>query len=456
MSNKNKINFKDLCDIYKKEALETLIKNIQIDSVYDPKTISKNAPYGKGVQKCFEFLKDLALKDGFEIDECDHRCLEIRYGDGDKIIGVYAHQDVVPVNGKWDYPPFGGEVHDDKVYGRGTSDDKGPGIASYYALKALKDNNLIKGYQVRLVFGGDEERGSSCLAYYFKQLKKPSPTYGFTPDGEFPLIYGEKGICNYTIKGKYPYKDIIEIDAGTVSNSVIDKAVATVKDIEKVKAVLSKYVDVKYEIEGDKITIIGKPAHGSTPELGINAGIILLKILGEAFNEQTLSMLAHQYETTDGKNLNARFESENLGVTTYNVGIIKYKNGEFKMVVNFRYPETVDSKIVINKIQQNSPFPIYIDADLPYLFYDPKTTKFIQVLAKVYEEESGDKVNKMMTIGGGTYAKEAKNTIAFGSHFPGKEDRIHSANEKIDLEDFYNSISIYARAIYELGNLNED
>ena len=58
-----------------------------------------------------------------------------------------------------------------------------------------------------------------------------------------------------------------------------------------------------------------------------------------------------------------------------------------------------------------------------------------------------------MTIGGGTYAKEAKNTVAFGSHFMDKVDHIHEPNEKIDLEDLFNSMPIYAHAIYALGNL---
>ena len=86
------------------------------------------------------------------------------------------------------------------------------------------------------------------------------------------------------------------------------------------------------------------------------------------------------------------------------------------------------------------------------LLLDPKS-KMIQTLYKVYQEESGDYSTPIMTIGGGTYARESKNTIAFGSHFPGREDNIHSPNEKIHLEDYLVSQSIYARAIYELGKL---
>ena len=77
----------------------------------------------------------------------------------------------------------------------------------------------------------------------------------------------------------------------------------------------------------------------------------------------------------------------------------------------------------------------------------------IKTLYKVYQEETGDYSTPMMTIGGGTYARESKNTIAFGSHFPGREDNIHSPNEKIHLDDYLLSQSIHARAIYELGKL---
>ncbi|MBM3909793.1 MAG: M20/M25/M40 family metallo-hydrolase, partial [Firmicutes bacterium] len=89
----------------------------------------------------------------------------------------------------------------------------------------------------------------------------------------------------------------------------------------------------------------------------------------------------------------------------------------------------------------------------PMLVFDPKTP-MIQTLLKAYQTETGDNVTPMITIGGGTYAKEAKNTVAFGSKFPNKEDFIHENDEKIDLEDYTNSMAIYARAIYDLGQLH--
>lgn len=447
------INFKKLVEEYKEIALKTLIENCKINSVYDETTITPAHPYGKGVADCFTFLKEIALKDGFEVDECDGHCLEISCGSGKKLISIFAHQDVVPVNGVWKYPPFSATVADNRVYARGTSDDKGPGISAYFALKALKDNNLINDYRVKLVFGGDEERGSSCLTYYFETLKKEEPTYGFTPDADFPLIYGEKGITNYEYISKYSFENIIEIDAGVVSNAIIDRAKVVVKKPELLEKYLINHSEIEFEKNSnDTFTIIGKPGHGSTPEVGKNAGIILLKVLGSVYSEPTLGLLANEYSDYNGKKMNLCFSSKDMGITTYNVGIIKYLNGEFKMIVNFRYPETVNSDEVMNKIQDISPFPVKILSVTPYLYYDPKKTDFIKALMKVYKSETGDN-SKPLAIGGGTYAKEAKNTVAFGSHFKGKEDNIHASDEHIDLEDFYDSMPIYAHAIYELGNL---
>ena len=87
--------------------------------------------------------------------------------------------------------------------------------------------------------------------------------------------------------------------------------------------------------------------------------------------------------------------------------------------------------------------------------YVEKDNYLVKTLVNIFNNKTNLNLEPI-AIGGGTYAKEAKNTIAFGSCFPGKVDHIHEANEKIDLEDFYNSISIYAHAIYALGNLKDE
>lgn len=433
------------------DAIKTIIRLVNINSVYDENTKDELNPYGKGVSSVLNLFKDIAVENGLNAIVLDNRCVEISIGNKGREVGIFAHLDVVPATGNWSHDPFDAIIKDNKIFGRGTSDDKGPLVCAFYAIIGLLKHNLVKNYRIRLVAGGDEERGSSCLEYYFDVLKKPVVDCGFTPDADFPLIYGEKGIVNYTLRKELDIPDLIEIDAGVVSNSVIDKAKVKLNSkYEFLKFLNGK--DVKFHEEGEYIVFDGKSAHGSTPELGENSGIAMLLMLSKYYNNEFLANIAHQYSDCNGRNLELCFESNNMGITTYNVGLISFKDKEFSMTVNFRYPEIVNVELVLGKLKEISNCEIIVGRNSPVLYFDPNSD-MIRTLYKAYQEESGDYETKMMTIGGGTYAKEAKNIVAFGSKFPGKEDHIHEPNEKIDLEDVKKSIQLYARAINDLGNM---
>lgn len=444
--------YEEISNEYYDEAVNTIIKLVNVNSVYDETTVSEENPYGVGVTKVLNTFKDIALEHDIHAEVLGNRCVELTIGNSGREVGIFAHLDVVPATGKWTSDPFNAQIRDNKIYGRGTSDDKGPLVCAFYSIVGLIKHGLVNNYKIRFVAGGDEERGSSCLEYYFDTLKKPVVDCGFTPDADFPLIYGEKGIINYTLeKNDLHIDDLIKIDAGVASNCVIDKARVSVKDINS----LIKYLDSineKYHVEDDVVVFDGKSAHGSTPEIGINSGIAMLLALGNYYNNEFFLKLADQYSDCNGRKLDLFYESKNMGVTTYNVGLISYENGKFSMTVNFRFPEILDIDQFILDIKKISPCEVIFGRVSPVLYFDPES-KMIQTLYKAYVEESGDHETKMMTIGGGTYAKEAKNIVAFGSKFPGKEDHIHEPDEKIDLEDVKKSIQLYARAIYDLGNM---
>jgi succinyl-diaminopimelate desuccinylase len=442
---------------YHQEAIQQLQRWIQIPSVHDDLTITKGKPYGDTIYQALQFIGKLAEKDGFKVDYCDGHVTEITYGEGPQI-AVYAHADVVPVAKGWQHAPFGGEIDDGRMYGRGTSDDKGPALASYYAIKMLKDQKMIQGFQVKLVIGGNEEKGSGCLKYYFDELKKPYAVAGFTPDGNFPLIYGEKGISNFEIYGHVHFRGIHSLDAGIVANSVIDRATAVVDHLFSLERALSTYgFPYEFSNQGERstITFLGKAAHGSMPELGKNAGTALLSFLAKVFPQEPLTTIAQQYEDYEGRKLNIFYQAPLLKQTTNNVGLIKYDGHHFSLIANYRFPENVDYKKVAQHVASITPVPLQFKTlgESRMLVFDPQAP-MIQTLLKAYQDETNDLITPMITIGGGTYAKEAKNTVAFGSKFPHKEDFIHENDEKIDLEDYTKSMSIYARAIVELGRLH--
>lgn len=448
------INFAGLVAIEAEESLNNLIQFVNIDSVYDPKTVSEETPYGLGVSKALAFIRELAERDGFEARDVDGRAIEIYFGDKNlPNIGIFAHADVVPATGKWESPPFDAQIRDEKLYGRGTSDDKGPTIAAYYATKALYDHNLINNYSVRLVIGGDEERGSSCMRYYFNEGRAPAPFYGFTPDAEFPLIYGEKAITNFISSLNIDLKPIISIKGGEAANSVIDRVeVLLPKDKELLSFLDSR--EVKYEVKNAGknyvLTFLGKSAHGSLPALGENAGIIAFRELGEFYKLDHLSLLAAKFSDPSGKTLDAYLETPLLGESTYNIGLLSYVDGNLSFTTNFRYPEDVDLEAHLEKISENIQMEVSVKSTSKHLLFDPES-KFIKTLLSAYQDETGDLESKPLAIGGGTYAKACPSTVAFGSAFKGRPGDIHSPNEHIYIADFYAQMAIYARAIYYLG-----
>lgn len=447
------INFKELTKPYNESAIKSLQRLVQTNSVYDEHTVSEKYPYGVGVYDALMVVYNMAKKDGFNVEFIDGRLTEISFGEGEREIGIFAHADVVPATGDWHYPPFSGTIKDGYMYSRGTSDDKGPLIAAYYALKALKENNLIKGYKVRMVVGGDEERGSSCMHYYFHTLKKPAVTYGFTPDAEFPLIYGEKGITNYVAKKGIDLYPLLSLKGGKASNSVIDEVnFVIVKDdtfIDTLNAMKLKF-DYKNIGEEAHITIYGKSAHGSTPELGFNAGLAALDALGQHYGIGFLTNIAESHRDTKGRDMDLYYYSELLGQSSYNIGLMEYKNKTLEFVTNFRHPENVDLEDHLSQVAKILDMQVTRKSSSKPLVFDPKSA-FIQKLLSVYQDETGDLESLPMAIGGGTYAKECPNTVAFGSAFKGRDGSIHQANEHVLLEDIYAQMAIYAHAIYALG-----
>src|SRR6476620_7784564 len=72
---------------------------------------------------------------------------------------LMAHLDVVPVDEEapWQHPPFGADLVDGQVWGRGTLDDKGCLVAICEAVETLLERDVTPAQDVWLSFGCDEE-----------------------------------------------------------------------------------------------------------------------------------------------------------------------------------------------------------------------------------------------------------------------------------------------------------
>lgn len=449
------------------ELSNQLIKSTQevvkIKSVQEDK--QENMPYGEGVNKCLNYALDLSQSLGFKTVNMDGYLGYAEYGEGEDYVGVLGHLDVVPEGDGWKYPPYSGEIHEGKIYGRGTTDDKGPIMAALYGLKAIKDLNLPLSKRVRIIFGTNEETGSKEMEYY-NEREKP-PVLGFTPDGYYPIIYAEKGMTMFDIVKDFKNHSVIKyIKGGQRPNMVPDYTEARLavnfNEAEKVLSEFKKEYDFNISLEEKDedvlVKSIGFSAHGSTPELGKNAIMQLFKFLEVLVKEDSDAIgfvkfcNKHIGFETDGKSFNCYLEDEASGKLSFNAGVINMGENKVTLGLNLRYPVTHTYEDMMNGFDKTiegsgirvtnmlAQKPLYFEENHP----------LIKTLQKVYKEETGDEP-KLLAIGGGTYAKEMANIVAFGPIFPGQPDLDHQSNEYISTDDLIKNAKIYGRAIYELA-----
>lgn len=438
-----------------KEGTDLLVKLININSVLTEFNPSSDAPFGPGNKEALNLLLDTAKKDGFVAKNVDNFAGHIEFGPEDgEILGVLAHLDVVPVNlANWDTNPFDAVVTDTKIIGRGSTDDKGPLVASYMALKAIKESGLPVTKKVRLIVGCDEETGSRGLTKYF--IVEEMPKIGFSPDADWPLIYGEKAITSFDIKGSFSDSIVTEFTSGIVYNMVPDTAYMTLsKNLVKEFDTFLEIHDYKGNVIGDKYYAYGLSAHGSMPQIGNNAAFILAEFL-EEFSPCEFSKYLTTYlsDSPFGSRLGLDVDGGDMGTLTSNLGFVKTVGNEFILGINLRIPvdnfqETIETKLAESfrgfKTLSHSKISV-----APIHYVDPNS-KLVKTLLDAYVSLTGDKDAKPKTIGGGTYAKFIPNCVAYGPETDGKDNFIHNANEYIDLEDFETAIAIYAKAMYEL------
>lgn len=450
-------------DNLKDDIINSTVELIRIKSVEDRAKIGM--PFGEGVYKALKFCEDLSRKLGFKTVNYDGYALEAEYGDRSEDVCVIGHLDVVPEGDGWTFSPYEGVIHDGKIYGRGAIDDKGPTIAALYGMfvvkKLAEEKKLSINKSLRFVFGTNEESGSECLKYYFKKAKYP--TVGFTPDADFPVIHGEKGFLVFELKKKVNCN--IFIEGGQRPNMVPDSCVFKGEfDIEKVESVIKqKNLQEKAFVEKENneylIQTKGISAHGSLPFKGENAISYMFDILQDAYPNKDddfykLIEFYNSYISYDvfGKKLNIGFEDEKSGKLVFNVGTIRKIDDEIVIAVNIRYPVETKLEDIIKEIKgaiENYGIEFNLISHMEPLYFE-KDHFLVKTLLEVYREftESQD---EPLVIGGGTYARYAKNILAFGPNMPGDEELAHQKDEYITIERLIDCAKIYANAIYRLA-----
>lgn len=432
-------------------------------------------PYGSQTARMLDLALETAQKYGFETRNIDYYAGDVTLGSGEQTMGMLAHLDVVPAGEGWTHDPFGGEICDGKIFGRGTIDDKGPALCALYAMRAVRDAGIPLRDGVRLILGCDEETGMSDMRYYASKEKMPD--YGFSPDAQFPLINIEKGGLNVEITHRGAGEDgaeipVYEISAGERPNVVPAFAQAVV-GVEKLGvAALKERIDAHAAAAGRTISVRdlgggraeidaqGVLSHGSLPEQGVNAAsvlIIALEAIGAGGGVRPILEMMNRTigMEPDGASLNIKCADELSHNLSCNLGIVCWDGENFSATLDIRYPLCTNEETIMQNICATlSPYGAQarrISGHTP--LHVPAEHRIVRGLMKVYNELTGENASPL-AIGGGTYSRMMPNTVAFGVVFPDQEDCCHIADEYIEIDRMMQAVRIFAHAIAELASGN--
>ncbi len=410
---------------HKHEMIGLLGELVAVPSVQGE--AGKDTPFGEEPANALRLMLKNCERFGFSVENVENYAGSADINDLEPALGILTHLDVVPTGTGWSSDPFVLTRCGNKLVGRGTIDDKGPAAAAVFAARAVRELGIPLTKGVRLIFGTNEENGSADLAYY--RTKRKLPPMVFTPDGEYPVINGEKGMLR--VYFSTILDENVEISAGEVINAV--PASCSVK------------------IGGNTTVYRGKSAHASTPWQGENA---ITKFLSQyEGNSRVVKSIQQcfQHGDVEGKTI----FGDNSANFTCVLSMLNTVENSLKGGIDIRYPldrsKAEVSRIICGKLHAAGFSIDSCEGSEPH--YTDESSEFVQKLLKVYEKVSGEK-GSCITIGGGTYVHEIDGGVAFGAEYPGGSGNMHGADEYITVESLLKNAEIMAEAIIEICSAN--
>ena len=442
------------------DIVRDIARLVAIPSVEGP--AEPDAPFGREPKRALSCGLKIAEELGLKTVNCENRIGYAVVGE-DQGLGYLAtitHLDVVPAGDGWEEDPFTLRELDGYLVGRGVMDDKGPSVLCLYALKYLHDREIPLRYPVRALLGSNEESHMHDLEYYLAHY--PAPVFCFSPDADFPLINGEKGIYHALLNSRHHLGNIIEINGGVAANAVPAKASARVradrlKSTEQVKAEL-------VEPGIWDLSSVGISGHASIPAGTVNAIALLIDYILDngipgADELPFFRFLSMLHSATDGSGLGLQSEDGRFTALTAVGGKIITQDGVISQTIDVRYGTTMSGERITAALREAAGFAadVTVNADnVP--FYMSPDNPAVQACMESYNLVTGESA-KPFTIGGGTYARHFPNAVAFGPEHPERSypafcGPIHGINEAARKSDFTEALKIYIQALLRLEALN--
>ena len=453
---------------HKDEMIADIMELMRIDSA---KTEAlPGMPYGEGPARALEAGTALAERFGFHVTNYGNRAIAADFSEGEKGLDILAHLDVVPAGNGWSVTaPFEPLLRDGLLYGRGSSDDKGPAVAALYAMRCVKELGFPLTKNVRLILGSDEECGSSDLEYYYS-VEKEAPM-SFSPDADFPVVNVEKGRFTPVIRACWKPEGglprVCSAYAGDKINVVPDRASAVLEgischEVEKAAMACAEETKAVYEVSESEgkthVLVKGLSAHASTPYNGNNALTALIVLLNRlplapGAAKDALAALGELFPhgSSDGEPLGIAMRDEISEDLTISLNMLRIGEEGMEASCDSRVPAcaTAENTAGVMGERLASRGLTLASADLLEAHCVPDEAPLIKILLNAYERVSGKK-GFCQKLGGLTYVHELKNGVAFGCGELDVDNHMHGANEFVKVQLLCDSAKMFALAILDI------
>ncbi|MBU0520710.1 MAG: dipeptidase [Gammaproteobacteria bacterium] len=445
--------------------------------------------------KIADKIKGLAQAFNLNFRNIDNRVYEISLeGSGDEVVGIHAHADVVPVTPEnWvlkdgtKLDPFKVTLIGDRMYGRGTEDDKNGIVVALYAMKVIKEEKLPLARNFKLLVDTTEETTGDAIPYYFEH--NPTPNYNLALDGGYPVVIAEKGygtvMANFAKrKAEGKGAEIISMTGGMATNQIPSTSVVTLLSEKPVELAASlqkagaEYAksngdnfDVTAKVDGKdvKLTVTGVSAHSSEPESGINP---VSRMLGFINSLDGKVALKHNHITDAaryaadnwgldylGGKLGVGFSDAFMGPLTASLTYVGMDDKAFKLAVNLRVPkgkspETLKSEIAdkLDAWSKKTHVAVAFDYSIAEPMYRNPEGEWVKALLAVASENLGME-HKYGTSAGATSVHELPNGVQFGLARPEVKYTGHTDNEFKTVDQFLLDLQIVTEMMGRIGQL---
>ncbi|AUZ45676.1 dipeptidase [Pseudomonas orientalis] len=477
---------------YGKAALETLRELVEIPTFnVDGLPQYKNPEFLKIADR----IQALAKSFNLNFRNVDNRVYEISLeGSGEEVVGVHAHADVVPVTPEnWvlkdgtRLDPFKVTLIGDRMYGRGTEDDKNAIVVAMYAMKVIKEEKLPLARTFKLLVDTTEETSGDAIPYYFE--RNPVPNYNLALDGGYPVVIAEKG--SGTVMATFPVRkgegngaEIIAMTGGKATNQIPSVSVATLASDNPAELAASLQqagndyakrnggnFQVSAQVDGKnvKLTVTGVSAHSSEPETGVNPVARMLELIHSVDGKIALKHNhitdAARYAADNwgldylGGKLGVGYADDFMGPLTTSPTFVGLDDKAFRLAVNLRAPKGKTPEALKAQIEQklnawNTQAKVNVNftCSLDKPMYRNPEGEWVKALLAVATENLGMQ-HKFGTSAGATSVHDLPNGVQFGLARPEEKYTGHTDGEFKTVGQFLLDLQIVTEMMGRVGQL---